>query len=188
MLLGDIADQLLNDDGLADTGAAKQTDLAALGKCGHQVDDLDPGLQHLGVRRLLADRRRGTMDRQTDVGFDLALAIDRFADDVHHSAECPLADRHGDWTAGVFDLRTSNQPVGGVHGDGSDDVVATVLLDFQHQAAVLAAIDLERVIDLWKILPLEDDVDDGADDLVDPAGPFLLRFLLLFLCFLGDCH
>ena len=73
MLGGDIADQLHDDDGLADAGTPEQADLAALGEGGHQVDDLDAGFQHLGVGRLLADRRRGTVDGQSDVGLDLAL-------------------------------------------------------------------------------------------------------------------
>ena len=47
MLLGDVVDQFLNDDGLADAGAAEQTDLAALQKRLDQVDDLDAGLEHL---------------------------------------------------------------------------------------------------------------------------------------------
>src|SRR5690606_13156559 len=38
---GDVADQLHHVDGLADTGAAEQTDLAALGERADQVDDLD---------------------------------------------------------------------------------------------------------------------------------------------------
>ena len=47
VLLGDVADQLLDQHGLADAGAAEQADLAALGVGGEQVDDLDPGLEDL---------------------------------------------------------------------------------------------------------------------------------------------
>ena len=41
MLGGDVVDQLLDQDGLADTGAAEQADLSAFGVGGQQVDDLD---------------------------------------------------------------------------------------------------------------------------------------------------
>jgi hypothetical protein len=47
VLDGDVADQLHQRDGLADTGAAEQADLAALGDGHDQVDDLDAGLEDL---------------------------------------------------------------------------------------------------------------------------------------------
>ena len=47
MLHGDVVDQLHDDDGLADAGTAEQADLAALQIRLEQVDDLDPGLEHL---------------------------------------------------------------------------------------------------------------------------------------------
>ena len=147
-----------------------------------------PVSEHLGVGRLLADRRRQTVDRQPDVRLDLALAVDRLADDVQHPAQRPLADRHGDRTARVLDLGAPHQPVGRVHRDGSHHIVAAMLLDFQDEAALLATIDLERMVDLRQVLPLEDDVDDRTDDLVDAPGPFLLWFVLLFLGLLCDCH
>ncbi len=50
MGLRDVVDQFLNDDGLADTGAAEQADLAAPGVRRQQVDDLDAGDQDIGLR------------------------------------------------------------------------------------------------------------------------------------------
>ncbi len=47
VVLGDVVDQLHDDDRLAHTGAAKQADLAALQKGLDQIDDLDAGLEHL---------------------------------------------------------------------------------------------------------------------------------------------
>ena len=47
VLLGEVVDQLLDEHGLADAGAAEQADLAALGVGREQVDDLDAGLEHL---------------------------------------------------------------------------------------------------------------------------------------------
>jgi hypothetical protein len=43
VLGGDVADQLLNQHGLAHAGAAEEADLAALLVGGEQVDDLDAG-------------------------------------------------------------------------------------------------------------------------------------------------
>ena len=45
--LGDVVDQLHDDDGLADAGAAERADLAALQERADQVNDLDAGGQDL---------------------------------------------------------------------------------------------------------------------------------------------
>ena len=64
VLFGDVVDQLHDQNGLADAGAAEQAGLAALGVRLEEVDDLDAGLEHLDVRRLLVEPRRLAMDRQ----------------------------------------------------------------------------------------------------------------------------
>jgi hypothetical protein len=51
--LGDVVDQFLDQNRLADAGAAEQADLAALGVGAQQVDDLDAGRQDFGLGRLL---------------------------------------------------------------------------------------------------------------------------------------
>ena len=51
------ADHLLDDDGLAHAGAAEHADLAALHVGLQQVDDLDAGLEHHGLRLELVERR-----------------------------------------------------------------------------------------------------------------------------------
>ena len=61
--LGDVVDQLHDDDGLADAGAAERADLAALGEGADQVDDLDAGLEHLRLGVLVEQRGGGAMDR-----------------------------------------------------------------------------------------------------------------------------
>ena len=57
--LGDVVDQLHDDDGLADAGAAERADLAALEERADQVDDLDARGEHLRRGRLIDQRRRG---------------------------------------------------------------------------------------------------------------------------------
>src|SRR5205807_8176811 len=56
-LLGDPPDHLLDDDGLADTRATEHADLSAADVRREQVDDLDAGLEHLGPRLELVQRR-----------------------------------------------------------------------------------------------------------------------------------
>ena len=48
---GDAGDQLGEDDRLAQTGTAEQAGLAAADERREQVDDLDAGLEHLGLGR-----------------------------------------------------------------------------------------------------------------------------------------
>ena len=63
VLHGDVVNELLDDDGLADAGAAEQPDLAAAQVRLEQVDDLDAGLEHLQLGRLLLERRRRAVNR-----------------------------------------------------------------------------------------------------------------------------
>ena len=61
--LGDVVDQLLNQHGLADAGAAEQADLAALGVRRQQVNDLDAGDENFSLGGLVGIGRRFLMDR-----------------------------------------------------------------------------------------------------------------------------
>src|SRR6185295_14175089 len=64
VLLGDVPDQLLDDDGLADAGAAEDADLAALLERADQVDDLEAGLEDLDLGGLVLEGRWRAVDRQ----------------------------------------------------------------------------------------------------------------------------
>ena len=63
--LGDVVDQLHDDDGLADPGAAEGADLAALQERADEIDDLDAGGQDLGRGGLVDQRRGGAVDRDS---------------------------------------------------------------------------------------------------------------------------
>ena len=101
VLLGEVVDQLLDDDGLADAGAAEQADLAAAQVGLEQVDHLDPGLEHLERRALVDERRRRAVDRVALLGLHRPELVHRLADHVQHAAERRRADRHRDRAAGV---------------------------------------------------------------------------------------
>jgi hypothetical protein len=120
----DVADQLLNDDRLAHAGAAQDADLAASGERRNQVDDLDAGLEHARLDALLDQRGRQAMDWKVGFGIDLAFAVDRVAEHVQHATERALADRNGDWRAGVVGEQSAPQTVGRAHGHRAHDVVA----------------------------------------------------------------
>ena len=85
VFLGDIADQLLNEHRLADARAAEETDLAAFGERGQQVDGLQTGLELFRGRHLLLERRRQAVNRQPLLGVDGAFAVDRIAEQIEHA-------------------------------------------------------------------------------------------------------
>ena len=180
--LGDVVDQLLDEHGLADAGAAEQADLAALGVGRQQVDDLDAGHQDLRLGRLLGVGGRRLMDRAallvgngpaSSTGSPMTLMM---------RPSVPVAHRHRDRLAGVGHFLAAHEAFGGVHGDGAHGVLAQMLghLEDQPLAAVLG---LERVQDRRQ-MAVELHVDDGAHHLADTTdyvGCHCSRFLLLRL-------
>jgi hypothetical protein len=94
VLGGDVADQLLDEHGLADAGAAEEADLAAADERGDQVDDLDARLEHLDLRLLLLERRRLAVDGSDAVRADVAALVERLAEHVEEAAERLRADGH----------------------------------------------------------------------------------------------
>jgi hypothetical protein len=50
MLLGDVSDQLLDDDRFPGTGTAKHANLTALGEGSDEIDNLHAGLKNLRRR------------------------------------------------------------------------------------------------------------------------------------------
>ncbi len=121
-----------------------------------------------GFRRLLDECRRELVDGAALVGAHRAGFVDRLADDVDDASERLVADRNSDRLAGVDDVLSANQTLGGVHRDGAHGVFTEVLRHFQDET--LAIVDgLERVQDLRQLAG-ELHVDDGADDLRDLAG------------------
>ena len=132
MVLGHVVDQFLNDDGLAHAGAAEQADLAALQKRLDQVDDLDAGLEHLLVRRLLVKQRSRPMNGHA-LGFaDGPQFVHRLANHVDHAAQRLLAHGHANRSALVDSLHAAHHAVGRFHRHRAHAALAQVLLDFEN--------------------------------------------------------
>lgn len=93
--LGDVVDQLLNEDGLADTGTTEETNLSTTGVGGEEVDDLDTGNQNLGGGRLLNELGSFGVDGEVLVGLDGTTLVDRVTGDVHDAAKGGNADTVG---------------------------------------------------------------------------------------------
>ena len=69
MALGDVVDKFLDEHGLADSSAAEQADLAALGVGCEQIDDLDPGDEDRGSR----STGRRTSGASAWIGIDISV-------------------------------------------------------------------------------------------------------------------
>ena len=151
MLLGDVVDQFLNEDGLADTGAAEQSDLAALQERLDEIDDFDAGLEHLGGGGLIFKQRRRAMDGHGLGVLDRPQLIHGLADHVHHAAQRAAAHGHRNRSALVDGFHAAHHAFGGFHGDAAHAAFAQVLLHFEnhvdrvgHGEAV--ADDFERLV------------------------------------------
>ena len=176
MLHGDVVDQLLDEDGLADSRAAEQADLAAADERGDQVDDLDPGLEDLDLRREVAEGGRIAVDRPAlDAVGRRRLLVDRLADHVPEPTERRLADRDRDRPSEVDDVDASREAVRRVHRDGADPVVPEVLLHLRDQVVAVHG-DAEGAVDLGELVR-EERVDDDALDFDQFADVLTLRLL-----------
>ncbi len=167
MRLGDIVDELHDQNGLADPGAAEQADLAALGVRREKIDDLDAGHQDLRLGRLFGIGRRRLMDRAPRGRSDRTQFVHRLADDIDDAAKTLLADGNRDRALGVGDLLAADEAFGNVHRDAAHRIFAEMLRHFEDQAVAMV-VGFEGVEDLRQ-MAVEFHVDDGADDLRDVA-------------------
>src|SRR5215472_13693122 len=132
VLLGNVVDQLHDDDGLSYAGTTKQSDLAALQEGLDQVDHFHAGFEHLGGRRLLVKQGRRTMNGQAFLEFDRTQLVDGFADYVHHASQRAAAHGHGNRPTLIDDLHAAHHPVSRLHSHAAHPAFAQVLLHFEN--------------------------------------------------------
>ena len=169
MLGGNILDQLHDDDGLADTGAAKQSDLAALLVRLEQINDLDAGFEHLQFGGLVFQRRGGTMNRVAFLRLDRTFLVDGLTENVQDAAKRARAYRDGDRLAQIFGLHAAHESLGRLHRDRSDAAFAEVLLHFADDVDWIGNVEtLARythgIKDFREVPFTELHVDGGAGD------------------------
>jgi hypothetical protein len=90
--LGDVVDELLDEDGLADTGTAEETNLSTTSIGSKQIHHLDTGHQNLSGRRLLDELGGLGVNGKELVGLDRSPLVDRVTSDVDDTAESAMAD------------------------------------------------------------------------------------------------
>ena len=169
----DVVDELLDDDGLADAGAAEQPGLAALHVRRQQVHHLDPGFEDLGLGLQLVEFRGLAVDRAALPHLHTALLVHRFAHQVEHATQSGLPHWHGDGSPHVHDGHAAAQAIGGAEGHGAHLAPAQVLLHLAPQRAALALalhLGLHGVVDRRQLRLGELRVQRRPDHLHDLAS------------------
>ena len=168
----DVVDQFLNENGFADTGAAEQSDLAALQERLNQVDDFDSGLEHFESGGLIVEQRRRAVNRIVRLADERPKLIDGLAEHVHHAAKRRPADRNGDARAGVEGLHAANHAFGRLHGNGAHAAFAKVLLHFDGDVDRLGNVeafarDANGVVNGRQVSRFKLNVEHRSNDLDD---------------------
>ena len=130
VLLGDAANHLHDEDGLADARTTEEADLATLHVRRQQVDDLDAGFEHRGARLELVERRRVAVDLPVVLDRSDVVGVERLADDVEHVAEHGVTDGHGDALAALAHDGTAHEAVGRAHAHAANATLADLLGNF----------------------------------------------------------
>ncbi len=134
MLGGDAPYQFHYYDGLADSCASEEPDLASSGVRGQEVDDLDPGLQRRGPGDPFGEPGGMPVDGEPGprVG-QCSLTVDGLAEHVDHPAQELPADGHGYGSARIIRRQTPPETVSRAHRDAAHHAVANVESDLQHE-------------------------------------------------------
>ena len=136
VLLGDVVNQLHDQNRFANACAAEQTDFAALRIRADQVDDLDAGFENFGRSRQFVVFRRGTMNVPMLAVRRIRLIVHRFAENVENAPQRLSADGNGDSVPEIRDHRVARQTVGRSHCDAANGVVADMLRNLDGKRAI----------------------------------------------------
>ena len=178
MFRRNVTNELKHGHGLTHARAAKESHLAALGERADQVDDLDARFQNLVATFLIFIRRRFTVNGQVHLCVHRSLFIDGITEHIHDATQGFLANRNGDRLLGVRYLQPPRQPIRRAHGDGPNDSVSQLLLDFQREPGLR---DLQRVVHFRYVFPRELYVYHRADYLYDSTAAHVICLLTVLL-------
>ena len=127
----DVIDQLLNNDGFADAGAAERADFSAFRKRTDEIDDFYSSFQNRSLHVLLGEIRCLAMNRIAFREFNRAAIVNRIARDVKEAAEHAFAHWHGDRPACVGHAHATLQPFGTRHRNCPYPIVTKMLLHLE---------------------------------------------------------
>jgi hypothetical protein len=164
------ADQLHDQHGLADPGAAEHRRLAALDERRQQIDDLDAGVKDFAAPGEAVERGRRRVDRPArDAGGERRAAVDGFTRHVDEAAEHRVADRRRDRPAERACLGIPLEPGRGPQRHRPHARGAQMLLHFGEDRRAAIPLDRHRLVDARQCFIREGNVDDRAMDRDDAA-------------------
>ena len=112
---------------LPTTGATEHAHLTTTGKGYQQVDHLYTGLQYADLGILFGEQRCRAVDGHHVFLADGTEAIHGATDHVQNASQARFSNGHHDGCTGVLDRHAANEPIGDVHGDGTNHVVPQML-------------------------------------------------------------
>ena len=162
MLRGDVANELHDDNGLTNPGAAEGAHLAPFGEGGDQVDNLDSRLQHLGGGLLLPEGGRGAMDGPALLSLHRPQIVQGLPHNIEQPSQGGWPHGDGERCPGVDSLGAPLQAIGGGHGKAAHPVVPHMLLRLEKDRPLIKG-DLDSVIERRQLIRGEFYIDHGAD-------------------------
>lgn len=138
---------------------------------GQEINDLDTGFEHVGLRLEVLEQRRFAVNRPSlHVIRNRLTVVYRFADHVENSPQRGVTDWNRDRPIRVHHLHSPNHAICGAHRDCTNLVPADVLLNFGNQLDGIAAVytlalHRERVVKLGQCSGLELHIEHRSNHL-----------------------
>ena len=165
MFLGNVVDQLLDQDGLAHARTAEQTNLAALGIRAQQVDDLDAGFQNGTGCGLFIKGRRLAVNGHLFLGLHIPQSVNGLSQDIEHAPQNVFAHWRLDRLARIHGFHAPHQAVCAAHGNAADCVRTNALCHFHCQVRFSGAFDFNGCQEIGQMVLLEPDIHNRSHDL-----------------------
>lgn len=166
VLADHVVDHLGQQHGLADTGTAEQTRLAATFQRHQHIDELDAGREDFGLGRAPGQRRRRSMHAAPFDG-GCRQAVDGRAEHIEHPRQDFPSDRRQQGPATINDTHATGQPLGERQGDAAYPLCIKLGQDFNGHFAIVPGMQqgMNR-----RQQGLEANIDNAATDRRDVAG------------------
>ena len=171
VLNGDVSDELLHRNRLANSSTTEQTNFSTLEVRAEEVNDLDTSFENFRLCGQIFECRGITVNRGCLLSVGWTTLIDWATKNVENTSEGCRSNRNGNRLTRVIGRITANETVRGVHCDTTNKVVAEVLSDFDDQwVAATAQRNFNCIQNRRQIAWLECDVHNGTCDLNEFTG------------------